>query len=104
MTVAKATRQLGLRGICLRRWRTTTVVDHADACPVDAAKRTWGTGFLNLIWVGDITYRRTWQGRLYMATVIDAHLRGVIYMLEDRGGDTQSKLRTATNLSSLLLG
>lgn len=33
---------------------------------------------LNRIWVGDITYLRTWQGRLYLATVIDAHSRRVI--------------------------
>jgi putative transposase len=77
-TVAKTMRRLGLRGICPRRWRTTTVVDHADAYPPDAAKRAWDTGVLNRIWVGDITYLRTWQGWLYLATVIDAHSRRVI--------------------------
>ncbi len=58
--------------------RTTTIVDHADAYPADAANRTWDTGVLNRIWVGDITYLRTWQGWLYLATVIDAHSRRVI--------------------------
>ncbi len=77
-TVAKAMRRLGLRGICPRRWRTTTIVDHADAYPPDAAKRAWDTGVLNRIWVGDITYLRTWEGWLYLATVIDAHSRRVI--------------------------
>lgn len=33
---------------------------------------------LNRIWVGDITYLRTWEGWLYLATVIDAHSRRVI--------------------------
>ncbi len=28
--------------------------------------------------MGDVTYLRTWQGRLYLATVIDAHSRRVI--------------------------
>ena len=77
-TVAKTMRRLGLRGICPRRWRTTTIVDHADAYPPDAAKRAWDTGVLNRIWVGDITYLRTWEGWLYLATVIDAHSRRVI--------------------------
>jgi transposase InsO family protein len=77
-TVAKAMRRLGLRGICPRRWRTTTVVDHADAYPPDAVNRAWDTGVLNRIWVGDITYLRTWEGWLYLATVIDAHSRRVI--------------------------
>jgi len=77
-TVAKAMRRLELRGICPRRWRTTTIVDHADAYPADAAKREWDTGELNAIWVGDITYLRTWEGWLYLATVIDAHSRRVI--------------------------
>ena len=77
-TVAKAMRKLGLRGICPRRWRTTTLVDSGDTYPVDAARRAWDTGVLNAVWVGDITYLRTWQGWLYLATVIDAHSRRVI--------------------------
>ena len=77
-TVAKTMRRLGLRGICPRRWRTTTIVDRADAYPPDAANRAWDTGVLNRIWVGDITYLRTWEGWLYLATVIDAHSRRVI--------------------------
>ena len=28
-TVAKAMRKLGLRGICPKKWRTTTIVDHS---------------------------------------------------------------------------
>jgi transposase InsO family protein len=77
-TVAKTMRKLGLRGICPKRWRTTTIVDPADTYPTDAAKRAWDTGVLNAVWVGDITYLRTWEGWLYLATVIDAHSRRVI--------------------------
>jgi transposase InsO family protein len=77
-TVAKAMRRLGLRGICPRQWRATTVRDSGDTYPPDAAKRLWDTGVLNAVWVGDITYLRTWEGWLYLATVIDAHSRRVI--------------------------
>ncbi|WP_166790025.1 IS3 family transposase [Cryobacterium sp. Sr3] len=61
-----------------KRWRTTTVSQTEDAYPVDAVKRQWDTGALNQVWVGDITYLRTWEGWLYLATVIDAHSRRVI--------------------------
>ena len=54
-TNAKAMRKLGLRGICPKRWRTTTLLDSGDTYPVDAAKRAWDTGVLNAVWVGDIT-------------------------------------------------
>jgi putative transposase len=77
-TVAKAMRSLGLAGICPKKWKTTTIIDRADAYPVDMVKRRWDTGALNQVWVGDITYLRTWEGWLYLATVIDAHSRRVI--------------------------
>ncbi len=77
-TVAKTMQRLGLVGICPKRWKTTTIIDHADAYPGDAVKREWDTGALNQVWVGDITYLRTWEGWVYLATVIDAHSRRVI--------------------------
>lgn len=77
-TVAQAMRRLGLVGVFPRRWRTTTVTDREDAYPADSVKRRWDTGALNQVWVGDITYLRTWEGWLYLATVIDAHSRRVI--------------------------
>ncbi|TFD73495.1 IS3 family transposase [Cryobacterium gelidum] len=77
-TVARTMKRLGLAGICPKNWKTTTVIDHADAYPVDAVKRKWDTGALNQVWVGDITYLRTWEGWVYLATVIDAHSRRVI--------------------------
>ncbi len=77
-TVAKMMRRLCLKGVCPKRWKTTTIIDGADAYPVDAVKRRWDTGSLNQVWVGDISYLRTWEGWLYVATVIDAHSRRVI--------------------------
>ncbi len=77
-TVAKTMRKLGLRGVCPKRWKTTTVTDPGDTYPPDEVKRQWDTGALNTVWIGDITYLRTWEGWLYLATVIDAHSRRVI--------------------------
>ena len=77
-TVPKTMQRLGLVGICPKIWKTTTIIDHADAYPVNAVKREWDTGALNQVWVGDINYLRTWEGWVYLATVIDAHSRRVI--------------------------
>ncbi len=84
-TVAKTMRKLGLRGICPKRWKTTTVTDPGDTYPPDAVERQWDTGVLNAVWIGDISYLRTWEGWLYLATVIDAHSRRVIgWAIADR--------------------
>ena len=77
-TVAETMRRLGLRGICPKRWKTTTVTDTNDTYPADAVNRAWDTGVINAVWIGDITYLRTWEGWLYLATVIDACSRRVI--------------------------
>lgn len=77
-TVAGGMNRLGLVGISPKKWRTTTLRDPADAYPSDAVQRGWDVGALNQVWVGDITYLRTWEGWVYLATVIDAHSRRVI--------------------------
>jgi transposase InsO family protein len=64
--------------VCPKRWRTTTITDSTDTYPVDVVRRRFDAGALNRIWVGDISYLRTWEGWLYLATVIDAHSRRVI--------------------------
>jgi len=106
-TVAKAMRRLGLRGVCPKRWRTTTIIDRADAYPVDAVKRRWDTGRLNQVWVGDLTYLRTWEGWLYLATVIDAHSRRVIgWAIDDhmRADLVEDALTMATTLRGAFAG
>ena len=77
-TVAKGMRRLRIEGICSKRCRTTTVVNSAGPYPVHAVKREWDSGALNQVWMGEITYLRTWEGCLYLATVINAHSRRVI--------------------------
>lgn len=77
--VARIMRQRGLIGRCRRRWITTTVSD-PDVVAVDLLKRTFGPGTVELdrVYVGDITYIRTWEGWLYLATVIDLASRRVV--------------------------
>lgn len=77
--VARIMRQRGLIGRCKRRWTTTTIAD-PDTTAVDLVKRAFGPGTVELdrIYVGDITYIWTWEGWLYLATVIDLSSRRVV--------------------------
>lgn len=77
--VARIMRTKGLIGRCRRRWIKTTLSD-PDVIAVDLLKRTFGPGTVELdrVYVGDITYIRTWEGWLYLATVIDLASRRVV--------------------------
>jgi putative transposase len=77
--VARIMRSKGLVGRCRRRWIKTTISD-PDVVAVDLLKRAFGPGTVELdrVYVGDITYIRTWEGWLYLATVIDLASRRVV--------------------------
>jgi transposase InsO family protein len=77
--VARLMRTEGLVGRCRRRWTKTTIPD-PKAAAVDLVKRAFGPGAVELdrVYVGDITYIRTWEGWLYLATVIDLASRRVV--------------------------
>jgi putative transposase len=75
---ARLMRQQGLRGHRPRRRRSLTKPDeHAPAIP-DLVGRAFQPKLLDTVWAGDITYVRTGQGWLYLATVIDLASRRLI--------------------------
>ena len=82
-------RAAGLHGRAPRRWRTTTIPDPA-AARRDLIGRDFATATaaLDTRWCGDITYIPTWEGWLYLATVIDLASRRVV------GWATADHLRT----------
>lgn len=77
-------RQLGLVACQPRPYKTTTVpADAAPAIP-DLVARDFTADAPGAKLVGDITYIATWQGWVYLATVIDCFNREVIgYALAD---------------------
>jgi transposase InsO family protein len=77
--VARIMRRRGLVGRCRRRWTKTTFSD-PDVNAVDLLKRGFGPGTVacDRVYVGDITYIWTWEGWLYLATVIDLASRRVV--------------------------
>jgi transposase InsO family protein len=78
--VARIMRKKGLVGRCPKRWRTTTEQDpDAMTTAVDLIGREFGPGIeIDRRWCGDITYVWTWEGWLYLATVIDIASRRVV--------------------------
>lgn len=86
--VARLMRIAGLAGRCRRRFVTTTKQDPKtdEGRLVDLIKREFGPGVreINAAWVGDITYIPTWEGTLFLATVIDLESRRVVgYSMAD---------------------
>ena len=84
--VARLMRSAGLQGLAARRWKKTTIADPAAAARADRIRRdfTADASQLNARWCGDITYIRTWEGWLFLATVIDIASRRVVgYAMTD---------------------
>jgi putative transposase len=88
----------GLRACQPRAYRVTTLRDD-DAEPVitDHVNRDFTAPAPGTTLVGDITYIRTWQGWLYLATVIDCHTRCIL------GWSMASHLRTSLICDALTM-
>ena len=78
--VARLMRAQGLRGRAAKRWKKTTIPDPAAAARADRIRRdfTADASKLNTRWCGDITYIATWEGWLYLTTVLDIASRRVV--------------------------
>ena len=71
----------GLAGRAKRRFKKTTIADPmAESSAIDLIGRVFGPGVreVDTAWCGDITYVRTSEGWLYLATVIDLESRRVV--------------------------
>jgi transposase InsO family protein len=79
--VARLMRVQGLEGRYPKRWKKTTIPDPDPNPPaanlIDRRFQPEGMA-LNRCWAGDITYVRTWEGWMYLATVIDLASRRVV--------------------------
>lgn len=80
-----------------RKVITTIQADDADNV-VDLVKRDFRKPTVDIAWCGDISYIRTWEGWLFLATVIDLGSRRVIgYAMADhmRTGLIEDALKMA---------
>jgi putative transposase len=94
--VQRLMRQSGLQGAKRRGkpWRTTTPDPGAPARP-DLVCRDFTAVAPVRLWVGDFTYLRCWEGRLFFSFVIDVFSRKIV------GWQLASHMRTDLVLDAL---
>ena len=98
-TVASIMRELGLKAVQPRAYKRTTVPGEAPVPAPDLIARDFAVGGTpGTRLVGDITYLRTDQGWLYLATVIDLATRMVV------GWQTAQHMRTTLITDALQMG
>ena len=76
--VAELMREAGLKACQPHRYKTTTVPGERPVTSPDLIDRDFTAGTPGTRLVGDITYLRTGEGWLYLATVIDLATRMVV--------------------------
>ena len=77
-TVGRHMQRLGLRAKGAKKFKRTTDSNHSQAVSPNLLERQFKVAAPNQVWVGDITYIRTSEGWLYLATVIDLYSRAVV--------------------------
>jgi len=83
-TIRVLMRELGLVACQPRPWRPTTTVAGDCTDTPDLVQRDFTCDTPATKLVGDITYIRTWEGWLYLATVLDCHTKQVVgYAMAD---------------------
>jgi transposase InsO family protein len=76
--VERLMRRAGLSGqVRRRRGKTTIRVQGVRTAP-DLVKRDFDPSAPNRLWAADITYIRTWEGWLYLASVMDCYSRRIV--------------------------
>ncbi len=73
--VARLMREAGLSGMVRRRRGRTTVRVPGVATAPDLVRRDFAPTAPNRLWVADLTEISTWEGKLYLAVVVDCFSR-----------------------------
>src|SRR5215213_2161456 len=73
--VARLMRETGLSGMVRRRKGRTTIRVPGVATAPDLVRRDFAPTAPNRLWVADLTEIATWEGKLYLAVVVDCYSR-----------------------------
>ena len=76
--VERLMRRAGLSGMIRRRRGKTTVSVPGIRTAPDLVERDFNPAAVNRLWSADITYIRTWEGWLYLASVMDCYSRRIV--------------------------
>ena len=73
--IARLMRQAGLSGMVRRRKGRTTIRVPGIATAPDLVRRDFAPSAPNRLWAADLTEISTWEGKLYLAVVLDCYSR-----------------------------
>ena len=76
--VARLMKRAEIRGKVRRKFQTTTNSKHAGTIAPNLLEKLGSVTRINQIWVADITYIRTREGWLYLASIMDLYSRKII--------------------------
>jgi putative transposase len=76
--VERLMRELGLQALPKRQFRVTTDSNHPYRVAPNLLNRQFRVNAPNRVWTADITYIRTFEGWLYLATIMDLYSRRII--------------------------
>ena len=76
--VERLMREAGLSGMIRRRRGKTTIAVPGIRTAPDLVERGFNPTEPNRLWCADITYVRTWEGWLYLASVMDCFSRRIV--------------------------
>ncbi len=76
--IARLMRLRGLKAKQARRFKSTTKRNRAHPVAPNLLQRNFATKKPNEKWLTDITYISTWEGWLYLATVLDLYSRRIV--------------------------
>ena len=76
--VERLMREAGLSGLHKRRRGRTTIRVQGVRTAPDLVERDFNPSRVNQLWCADITYIRTWEGWLYLASVMDCYSRRIV--------------------------
>jgi putative transposase len=85
-TVGRIMREQGIRSRTVKKFRVnTTDSNHEFPVAPNVLNQNFKTSAPNQVWVADITYIRTRQGMMYLASVLDLFTRKIVgWRLSDR--------------------
>lgn len=76
--VARLMRENGIAGVPKKKFHKTTDSGHDYPIAKNLVRRNFSPSGPDILWAGDITYVRTWEGWLHVAVVLDLFSRKVI--------------------------
>jgi transposase InsO family protein len=94
-TVERLMAELGIEGVIRGQRRRTTIPEPTAPRPPDLVDRKFTADRPDQLWAADLTYVRTWSGRVYAAFVLDVFSRTIV------GWQAANHMRTELPLDAL---